>query len=174
MTRNSNRKKNIRERMATTGEPYSVAAKSFTFGVPVVEDNQTCPGYFTWSAFGASYPDTVCASVVQWDDENYQGHGLCDADDDFREKGVPCPFCSPESFLEYQFGGGFYVPMWAETEEPVPDRTPIRFHETGNSLWMSATHPKYGDLKVQVVEQDYDYEDKDDFTPFILASGADL
>ena len=174
MTRNSTRKKNIRNRMTKTGEPYNVAAKSIIFGVPVTETTQACPGHFTWSAFGAPYPDTVCASVVQWNDESYQGHGLCDADDDFREKGVPCPFCSPESFLEYEFGVGFYVPMWSETEERVPDRTPIRFHEAGSSLWMSATHPKHGELKVRVMEQDYDYGDSDDFTPFILSSDAEL
>lgn len=61
-----------------------------------------CPGQFMrWSAFGAGYSDTVCASSLDWSNvkEGYPGAVLCDADDDFRPRGeIPCPFCAPEAF----------------------------------------------------------------------------
>jgi hypothetical protein len=175
MTRNSTRKKKIRNRMEATGEPYSVAAKDLPFGVPSPVGKEACPGHLTWSAFGASYPDTVCASALEWQ-PGYQGYGLCDADDDFCEKGIPCPFCDPDSFMSYEFGGGYYLPYWAETTEQVPDGASFNFHEVGNSLWISAEHPAHGELKVTVIEQDtaeteYDYET---FQPFRLANGEDL
>lgn len=170
MTRNSTRKKAARDRMEKTGEPYLVAAQQLSkpFGVPAGVGKESCPGHLTWSAFGAFYPDTVCATVIEWED-GHDGWGLCDADDDFREKDIPCPFHDQEGFLEYSFAGGYYLPYWADTEELVPARTAIHFHEEGNSLWMSATHPVHGELKV-VVREEPEERMTDDFVPFVMAN----
>jgi hypothetical protein len=175
MTRNSNRKKAIRDRVKETGEAYSVAARELgmIFGEPTSVGVEKCPGYLTWSAFGASYPDSVCSTVVEWEGD-YQGWGLCDADDDFRDKGVPCPFHDPVQFMEYMYGGGFYVPFWSGTEQRLPNRTEIHFHEEGPYLWLSATHEKYGELKVTVRELDFPDEEFDNFEPYILSDGTKL
>lgn len=176
MTRNSTRKKAIRDRMQETGEPYSVAAHAITpiFGVPYPVGAEECPGHFTWSAFGAPYPDTVCSTAVIWED-GYEGWGLCDADDDFRDKGVPCPFHDQEAFLAYQYEGSYYRPYWKGTEERVPDHTPIHFHENGQSLIMSANHPKHGELRVTAREEVPETDEEEaNFKSFILADRSTL
>jgi len=63
-----------------------------------------CPGRFMkWSAFGATYPDTVCATALEWPDGAFPGLVLCDLDDDGRARGeIPCPFCDPNGFNEYE------------------------------------------------------------------------
>lgn len=70
-----------------------------------------CPGdYLAWSAFGADYPDTVCASRVTFDDGHDPGPVLCDADDDLSPRGgVPCPACDPDGFA-----------LWAEDPAAGP------------------------------------------------------
>lgn len=107
---------------------------------------EPCPGHLTWSAFGATYPDTVCASALTWED-GYQGHGLCDADDDFREKDVPCPFCDPETFLAYEWPDG-YVLLWASDETPATG-VEIHFHD-GVALWWTGTHPERGEERLLI------------------------
>ncbi len=98
---------------------------------------EACPGHFQWSAFGATYPDTVCSSALEWD-EGYIAWGLCDADDNFREKGVPCPFCNPEDFLEYQWGAPEERSIiWESDGTPVAG-SDIHFHD-GQALWWTAT-----------------------------------
>lgn len=64
---------------------------------------EACPGQMAWSAFGAYYPDTVCATALEWNPGTDPGAVLCDADDDFRPKDVPCPFCAPDRFIDYQW-----------------------------------------------------------------------
>jgi len=62
-----------------------------------------CPGMFVgWSAFGATYPDTVCATSLTWPEGHDPGPVLCDADDDHRPKGIPCPACDPQGFAQYE------------------------------------------------------------------------
>jgi len=109
---------------------------------------EACPGNLQWSAFGASYPDTVCASVITWAD-GYKGHGLCDADDDLREKDVPCPFCDPDCFIDYEWSvsGGETVILWEQDERAVHPDTEIHFHD-GDALWWTATHPERGEERV--------------------------
>jgi len=113
--------------------------------LPGAED---CPGHLTWSAFGANYPDTVCASALEWE-EGYAAYGLCDADDDFREKDVPCPFCDPDAFIEYQWSvsSGEHVILWAADERAVAPETEIHFHDD-TALWWTATHPERGEERV--------------------------
>lgn len=61
-----------------------------------------CPGQFVgWSAFGANYPDTVCATALFWGSGFDPGPVLCDADDDHRPTDIPCPACDPVGFAEY-------------------------------------------------------------------------
>ncbi len=62
-----------------------------------------CPGQFVgWSAFGATYPDTVCATACTWPEGSNPGPVLCDADDEFRPRDIPCPACDPRGFAEYE------------------------------------------------------------------------
>jgi hypothetical protein len=162
--------------MAATGEPYTVAARNAfkVFGEPVSVSAEECPGTFTWSAFGANYMDTVCANSLEWPEE-YQGWGLCDADDDFRDKGIPCPFCNSENFVEYQYGGGYYRPYWVGTDTQVPDKTTIHFHEKENWLWMSAEHNVHGELKIEFRENIPENDaDEENYTPYILDNGDTL
>lgn len=109
---------------------------------------EECPGHLRWSAFGASYMDTVCASVLEWPD-GYHGVGLCDADNDLREGDVPCPFCDAEGFLNWQFGldDGETVILWASDETEVAPGTEIHFHDA-EALWWTATHPERGEERV--------------------------
>jgi hypothetical protein len=114
----------------------------------ILPGKEECPGHLQWSAFGAGYPDSVCASVLEWTD-GYQGYGLCDADDDFREKDIPCPFCDPDSFIDYQWnvGGGEHVILWESDETAVHPDTEIHFHD-GQALWWTANHPDRGEERV--------------------------
>lgn len=178
MTVNSTRKKLIRARMAATGEPYSVAAKSVdqkTFGVPLNSEPQECPTWFTWSAFGASYPDTACSTGALEGEEN---HGvLCDLDADYSDiHGISCPFCDPNGFLTYEWGGGYSLPYWFGTEEPVPHGTPILFNEQGDGLISYARHHKHGLLRVVMVELDETESDEifDEFIPYQMSNGDTL
>lgn len=112
---------------------------------------EPCPGTLTWSAFGAWYPDSVCSSALDWSEAGYKPEGiLCDADDDFRPKDVPCPFCAPESFVSWLWGEpDEFVMIWASDESPVADGTVIHFHN-GKALWWTATHPIRGEERVLV------------------------
>ncbi|MFL2002338.1 hypothetical protein [Microbacterium sp. A1-JK] len=109
---------------------------------------EACPGHLTWSAFGARYPDTVCASVLDWTGVE-PGWGLCDADDDFRPKDVPCPFCDPDAFIDYQWSvsDGEHVVLWETDETAVHPDTQIHFHDA-QALWWTATHPERGEERV--------------------------
>lgn len=87
-------------------------------------------GMFEWSAFGANYSDTSCDG------------GLCsDHDGNWTSAEIPCPFCCPAAFFEYQWGGGWIVPTCAECEEKLPPKTPLTFHD-GYALTFSADCPK--------------------------------
>lgn len=111
---------------------------------------EACPGHLVWSAFGAAYPDSVCSSVLDWSECEYTPVAtLCDADDDFVPKDVPCPFCDSEGFVEYQFGlsNGETLALWEVDGLPVEPGTEIHFHDSEN-LWWSATHPVRGEEKV--------------------------
>lgn len=123
-----------------------------TGGVPEIE---SCPGWLLWSAFGAWYPDSVCSSVLTWENPaDHPGSGyLCDADDDLRCKDVPCPFCLPESFTEYEWGGGYVVPTCATCEAMLPPGTPIDYHD-GPALTFTATCPTDG--RSNVLMRDYE------------------
>ncbi|PRB14481.1 hypothetical protein [Microbacterium sp. MYb62] len=116
--------------------------------VETLPGREECPGTLQWSAFGASYPDTVCASVVTWEG-GYQGHGLCDADADFREGDIPCPFCDPDGFIDYEWSvsDGETVILWSHDEQAVHPDTEIHFHD-GQALWWTATHPERGEERV--------------------------
>lgn len=67
------------------------------------EGREQCPGQFAhWSAWGATYSDTFCASALTWPVGEFPGHVLCDADDDLRPRGeIPCPACDPNGFNEW-------------------------------------------------------------------------
>lgn len=111
---------------------------------------EACPGYLQWSAFGAGYPDSVCSSVLDWSEAGYEPAAtLCDADDDFRPKDVPCPFCDPDGFIEYQWGvaGGETVILWESDETAVHPDVEIHFHDA-DALWWTATHPERGEERV--------------------------
>lgn len=79
---------------------------------------EQCPGNLEWSAFGATYMDTVCASALEWPD-GHKERGLCDADNDFRPGDVPCPFCDPDLFIDYQWAvrDGEHVILWEFDEQ---------------------------------------------------------
>ena len=109
---------------------------------------ESCPGNLQWSAFGACYPDTVCSSVLEWEDGKNPG-SLCDADDDFRPKDIPCPFCDWEGFSEYLGVGEDKAWAWAD-RTPAPAGTEIHFHD-GTALSWSATHPERGEEKVLLI-----------------------
>lgn len=108
-----------------------------------------CPGHFQWSAFGAPYPDTVCADALDWSDveDGFPGPVLCDADDDLRPKDIPCPMHDWVGFWEYQFGGGYTIPLCAVDEARLPDGTRINFHD-GYALSWTAICPDHGNQKV--------------------------
>lgn len=93
---------------------------------------EKCPGNLQWSAFGATYMDTVCASALT-----------------FREGEIPCPFCDPDGFIEYQWhvGDGETVILWEHDEQAVHPDTEIHFHD-GQALWWTATHPERGEERV--------------------------
>ena len=112
---------------------------------------EACPGWLAWSAFGANYPDTACSTILTWEDpRDHPGNGyLCDADDDLRCKDVPCPFCRPQMFMEYQFSEA--TPLWAADETPVAEGTEIHFHDAP-ALWWTATHPERGEERVLMRE----------------------
>jgi len=119
-----------------------------TIALPGKEE---CPGHMLWSAFGASYPDTVCSTALDWSEVEggMPGIQLCDADDDFRPKGDPCPFHDWNGFLQAEFhvDDGETVVLWASDETPVAAGTEIHFHD-GEALWWTATHPDRGEERV--------------------------
>ncbi|QIK83092.1 hypothetical protein [Sanguibacter sp. HDW7] len=73
-----------------------------------------CPGMFVgWSAFGATYPDTVCSTALTWEEgPEPASPTLCDADDDHRPKGVPCPVCDPAGFDRYEDHSGAHLAVY--------------------------------------------------------------
>lgn len=107
----------------------------------------TCPGDLEWSAFGADYPDTVCSSAVTWESErDNPGDGvLCDADDEFRPKDIPCPFCLPIAFLEYQSGGRGVEPTCRECLTRLTPEA-VTFHD-GQALTWTVACPTCGEPK---------------------------
>lgn len=128
---------------------------------------EACPGHLTWSAFGASYPDTVCSSALTSTDGLPLPSGvLADADDDFRLADIPCPFCDPAGFAEYQFGGWCNVPLCGVDEARLPEGTAIHFHDA-TALWWSAECPDHGEQRVLVRDMsEVDGFDGDTFKPF--------
>src|SRR5690606_28036264 len=109
---------------------------------PVLPGREQCPGHLAWSAFGASYPDTVCATACEWEEGTDPGAVLCDADDDFRPKDTPCPFCDPAGFIGHQWGGiEERTIVWSHDGATVDEGTEIHFHD-GQALWWTATHPE--------------------------------
>lgn len=89
----------------------------------------SCPVDFTWSRFGASYPDTQCQDGL-----------LFDLDSD-RAPEEPCPICNPESFYDGMWGGGETIPTCAKCEKTLPSGTAITFSENGDALEFSAPCP---------------------------------
>lgn len=140
----------------------------------VLPGKEECPGYLQWSAFGARYPDTVCSSALDWSKAGYEPIAtLCDADDDFRPKDVPCPFCDPDGFLDYEWGGAWTVPCWDDDKTRVPDRVSIHFHD-GDALRFTATDPSTGTER-QVMFRDCENDAADDeFVPWIKPNGSPL
>ena len=115
---------------------------------------EKCPGHLTWSAFGAPYPDSVCSTVLNWTGVREPASPtLCDADDDFRPKDIPCPFCDPAGFTDYQFSEA--TPLWATDETPVAQGTEIHYHD-GQALTWTATHPDRGEETVLMREMEDD------------------
>ena len=119
---------------------------------------EECPGDFEWSAFGAEYPDTVCANSLKWPAGQHPGAVLCDADDDLCSGSVPCPMCDPQGFREYLWGGGDTILVWAEDEALVPQDVEVHFHDA-KALWWTATHPERGEERV-VARKTLDQEAK--------------
>jgi len=109
---------------------------------------EPCPGHFQWSAFGASYPDTVCATILDWSEvpEGSPGATLCDADDDYRSGDIPCPMHDWARFWDYQFGE-YYIPLCPVEEHRLPDGTEINFHDA-QALWWSASCPDHGPQRI--------------------------
>ena len=94
-----------------------------------------CPVWFTWSAFGAQYPDTVCVDG-ELEDTDDPGRSGRSAD--------PCPMHRPADFYEHHFGGGYTVPTCARCEEMLPTGTALQWHELGKSISASAECPACG------------------------------
>lgn len=120
-----------------------------------------CPGHWQWSAFGATYPDTVCATALVWREGDDPGAVLCDADDEFRPRDVPCPACDPEGYTQYHWGdAGAYAVIWADgtSADPVP---PLTFHD-GTALTWTAVHPVRGEERVGVKRVSEEGEDDDE------------
>ena len=110
---------------------------------------EKCPGHLQWSAFGATYPDTVCSGALTWTPGTDPGPGvLCDAADDLRPKEVPCPFCDPEGFLAWNWSEGM-IALWSTDLTPVPAAAAIHFHD-GPALWWTATHPERGEERILI------------------------
>ncbi len=140
---------------------------------PELPGKEQCPGVLTWSAFGASYPDTVCSSALDWTDCDYEPIAiLCDADDDHRPKDIPCPFCNPDGFIEYQWGTPDEIHIrWATDDTTVTPGTEIHFHDSDDAaLWWTATHPDRGEERVLIRTLDID-EDSPTILPAQVASG---
>lgn len=133
---------------------------------------ETCPGWLTWSAFGSSYPDTACSKSLEWGEgDEPASPTLCDADDDLRPKDIPCPFCSPESFTEYEFGGGYIVALCSEGEHLLADGTEIHYHDA-ESLWWSATCSEHGEQKVLMPDMSEQADfDEATFVPWEISAG---
>lgn len=112
-------------------------------------------GMFEWSAFGANYPDTAC------------DNGLCsDYDGNWTSAGIPCPFCNPSAFYEYQWGGGWTVPTCLECQEKLPPKSPLTFHD-GPGLTFSADCAK---CQAHTTTLMRDYEtDRDDIDVWVAA-----
>ena len=92
-------------------------------------DDVECPTWFTWSAFGATYPDTECT-----------GGRLTDLDSGTYTYD-PCPMHRAADFYEQHFGGGYIIPTCARCERQLPTETPLQWHERGRSLSASAVCP---------------------------------
>lgn len=101
-----------------------------------------CPTWFTWSAFGAAYPDTECQDGL-----------LLDLDSD-RQPSDPCPMCQSASFFDQQFGGSYVVPTCARCEHLLPDGAVLQWHERGHALSASAFCPDC-DKRTWTVMRDY-------------------
>lgn len=115
-----------------------------------------CPGHLEWSAFGATYMDTVCSNSLNWEAGEDPGAELCDADNGFRPSGTPCPLCDSEGFQEWLgWRDGLTKLLWSKDEQPVAEETPITFHD-GKALTWTAIHPERGEETVLAREDDSD------------------
>ncbi|MFE6966944.1 hypothetical protein ACFVAJ_17670 [Agromyces sp. NPDC057679] len=96
---------------------------------------EPCPKNLTWSAFGATYPDTYCVDGLLYDaDSNLGGE-------------ISCPFCDPVGFTDYQFGGGYVIPLCSHGEHRIPNGTPIHYHD-GDNLWWTADCLEHGEQRI--------------------------
>ena len=108
---------------------------------PPVEE---CPGWFQWSAFGASYPDTYCVDGVLFD---------ADADGGGAGGDIPCPFLDADGFTEWMIGGMYRQPICSVCQQSIPNDAKIDYHD-GHALTWTATCPNDGRVFVLM----YDYE----------------
>lgn len=111
-----------------------------------------CPGIFEWSAFGASYMDTMCASAMDWGKNDYPGAYLQDLDSDYGSEDVPCPFCMTEAFLEYCGIGAENEFVWSKDRKPIQGAEV--FPEDGEVLTFYAEHPERGMEKVIISQKE--------------------
>jgi len=90
-----------------------------------------CPGQFQWSAFGAPYSDTACQD------------GAClDLDDLSSTAGIPCPFCAPVPFFDYEWGGTDVEPTCSVCLTRLPVEA-VRFVDATALAWtVECTHCK--------------------------------
>lgn len=131
----------VRGEARLLGDLPAVAAHVALPGKPVNPlAKEECPGDFSWSAFGADYPDTQC-----------DGGRLVDMDS-LTISEIPCPFDNPEAFTEYQFGDPTF-PECSRCSRILPVGTEIHYHEGDNgSLWWSAACPDCGLQRVNMVD----------------------
>lgn len=132
----------------------------------VTEAQAGCPTWFTWSAFGASYPDTQCIDGFLWDLDK------CDDDKQLYGGGdIPCPMCNPEMATDYFFGGGYKVPFWKHDNIRLPDGTKITYEEEGRSLKLTAKHPTDGQMPVVFIDMsEQDGFVESEFVDWVIAA----
>ena len=90
-----------------------------------------CPGQFQWSAFGATYSDTACQDGVCLDLDRLSTDG-----------GVPCPFCRPADYFDYEWGGNDVEPTCSVCLTRLPVKA-VRFIDGPALTWtVACTHCK--------------------------------
>lgn len=104
---------------------------------------QSCPGQLQWSAFGAPYMDTMCATAMTFDKADFTpGPYLQDLDSEYYTEDVPCPFCATVLFLDYCGIGQEKELAWSKDREPATGVDP--YPVDGRSLTFYAVHPERG------------------------------